>query len=110
MVVHADSPCVRWSLCVAILATLSFPVFAQDVNPVPPVAKGLWTLQEARTQLRKYPKDVFLQYVALKLGQREGIDATELIGLDDPTQRQMADQRRQGVDLFNLFSICNQFR
>ena len=104
MVVHAGSPCVRWSLFVVILATLSFPVFAQDVNPARPVAKGLWTLKEARTQLRMYPKDVFLQYVALKLGQREGIDATELIGSNDPTQRQMADQRRQGVDLFNLFS------
>lgn len=104
MIVHAGSPCVRWSLFVVILVTLSFPVFAQDVNPVPPVAKGLWTLKEARAQLRMYPKDVFLQYVALKLGQREGIDATELLGLNDPTQQQMADQRRQGVDLFNLFS------
>ena len=104
MAVYAGSLSFRWTLVVGILAAVSLPAFARDGKSTPPAPKGLWTFEEARAQLKMYPKDVFLQYVALKLGQREGIDATELIGLNDPTRRQMAAERRESVDLFNLFS------
>lgn len=101
MINRFGSMCFRWLLLFGIAST---SVFAQDGQSTPPASRGLWTFEEAQTQLKMYPKDVFLQYVALKLGQREGFDATELIGLNDPTRRQMAAQRREDVDLFNLFS------
>src|SRR5947209_5339079 len=33
--------------------------------------KPVWTLDEAMAQLRLYPKDAYLQYVALQLARRE---------------------------------------
>ncbi len=96
-----SSICVRVLLLVGIASTTAF---AQDGEPAAPASRGLWTFEEAQAQLKMYPKDVFLQYVALKLGQREGIDATELLRLQDPTRRQIAAERRENVDLFNLFS------
>ena len=96
------STCVRWVLMASIFI-LAHQSFAQDTEPAAkPTA--LWTFEEAQAQLKMYPKDVFLQYVALKLGQREGFDATELLGLNDPTRREIAAERRENVDLFNLFS------
>lgn len=103
MVIHSGSKCVRWLLLLAALSAMTITAVAQDAEKeIAP--KPLWTFEEAQTQLKMYPKDVFLQYVALKLGQRGGFDATELLGLNEPTRRQVAAQRRETVDLFSLFS------
>lgn len=103
MVQHAGSMCVRWLLIWGTLTAMISPTSAQDPDTAAK-PKGLWTFEEARAQLNMYPKDVFLQYVALKLGQREGFDATEILGMNTTTRRQMAAERRENVDLFNLFS------
>ncbi len=103
MVIHSGLICVRWLLLLGALSAMTFPAGAQDVEKV--VAPGaLWSFEEAQAQLTMYPKDVFLQYVALKLGQRDGIDAAELLGLNERTQRQVAAERRESIDLFSLFS------
>ena len=103
MVIHSGSKCVGWLMLLAILSALTITVVAQDAKKVVE-PKPLWSFEEAQAQLRMYPKDVFLQYVALKLGQRDGFDAAELLGLNEPTRRQVAAERRESVDLFNLFS------
>jgi len=93
---------VRW-VWLAVILTVIHPAFAQDVEKAArPTA--LWSFDEAQAQLKMYPKDVFLQYVALKLGQREGFDATEMLRLNERTRRQIAAERRKDIDLFNLFS------
>ncbi len=63
-----------------------------------------WTLAEARSQLRLYPKDPYLQYVALQLARQqrqfkevEG-EVRQLLGR--PTRQ----DRRQDVNLFGMFS------
>ncbi|MDA1229443.1 MAG: hypothetical protein O2856_01590, partial [Planctomycetota bacterium] len=101
MMNRSGSMFVCWLLLLGIVSKAGF---AQDRESAAPAPKGLWTFDEAQAQLKMYPKDVFLQYVALKLGQRQGFDATELLGLNTPTRRQMAAQRRENVDLLNLFS------
>lgn len=103
MVIHARSRRVPALILLLTLSAMTITADAQDPEKVAE-PKPLWSFEEAQAQLRMYPKDVFLQYVALKLGQREGIDATELLGLNAPTRRQVAAERRENVDLFNLFS------
>jgi len=103
MVIQLGSKCVRWLLLLATLSAMTITAVAQEAENVVE-RKPLWSFEEAQAQLRMYPKDVFLQYVALKLGQRDGFDATELLGLNEPTRRQIAAERRENVDLFNLFS------
>lgn len=104
MVFQFNACWVRWSLMFGILSAMTLAAFSQEDDKAVAGAKGLWTFDEAQAQLKMYPKDVFLQYVALKLGQRQGFDATGLLGLNTPTRRQMAAQRRENVDLLNLFS------
>lgn len=89
-------------LAVCLLLT-ACPIFAQDKAKSQAVGP-IWTFEEVQAQLQKYPKDVFLQYVALKLGQRDGFDATEMLGLNERTRREISAERRENVDLFNLFS------
>ncbi|MCA9060107.1 MAG: hypothetical protein KDA85_16480, partial [Planctomycetaceae bacterium] len=63
-----------------------------------------WTFDDAVRQLQLYPRDTFLQYVVLKLGQRQGFDATTMAGMGETSLREIANQRREQVDLFSLFS------
>ncbi len=103
MVIQFGSKCVQWLLLLGTLSAVTMTAVAQDAEKAV-APQPLWTFDEARAQLQMYPKDVFLQYVALKLGQRDGIDAAELIGLNERTRREVAAERRESVDLFNLFS------
>lgn len=64
-----------------------------------------WTLEEALKQLRLYPRDSYLQYVAMQLARRE--NRAEAIG--DNISRMNGDFRNPGgrtdqVDLFSMFS------
>jgi hypothetical protein len=93
---------VRWILTALLLATV-FSAHAQAQSKQP-AARTPWRIEDVKKQLGKYPKDVFLQYVALKLGQRGGYDVSDLPGLRERTRRQMSGERRESVDLFNLFS------
>jgi hypothetical protein len=66
-----------------------------------------WTYDEAISQLKLYPKDAYLQYVVLQLGRRENRLAeasAELDRLLGNAARRQANERAEGVDLFNIFS------
>lgn len=80
------------------------PLAGQEKAP----GKGhAWTLEVAMNQLKLYPRDAYLQYVALQLARREGradeigdridrlISGGGLVGGNDRVDR---------VDLFSLFS------
>ena len=97
MVVRSDWMCFRRLLILLSLSATITTATAQDAAKGRTPESG-WTFEEAQSQLTMYPKDVFLQYVALKLGQRDGFDATELLRLNDPSRRQIAAERRENVD------------
>src|SRR4051794_11665479 len=68
-----------------------------------------WTGEQAMAQLRLYPRDPYLQYVALQLARRDnrvgaaGEEVAHLAGLD-MDRRQQAANRRDRVDLFSIFT------
>ena len=64
-----------------------------------------WTLDEAIDHLRLYPRDVYMQYVALQLARNEGRlqEVTAIIQSVNPGQSRFAARQRQ-VDLFSIFS------
>jgi hypothetical protein len=74
-------------------------------RPRPAPTPQAWTLDEALAQLDLYPRDPYLQYVALQLGHREnrlqaaGDRVQQLVFRDDP-----APNRRDRVDLFSIFT------
>jgi Protein of unknown function (DUF1559) len=82
------------------------PLVAQD--KVSATAHA-WTFEEAMQQLRLYPRDPYLQYVALQLARRGGRtdDAgsriEQMIWADDNMVRG-PNERARRVDLFSLFS------
>jgi hypothetical protein len=101
-------------LCLFVLGVGStLPVIGQEKespkgseNKTAKVSTG-WTLDEAMAHLDLYPRDVYVQYVALQLAARENkLDAIspqieQIIGLS--ARQQWGDRARQ-VDLFSLFS------
>ena len=85
--------------------TSFWPVEAQTTIPHP--SPQAWTLAEAQARLRLHPEDVYLQYVALQLARRANrLDevAAELEKLTGATRRARGRDRRDGVDLFSLFT------
>ena len=62
-----------------------------------------WSLDEAIAQLRMYPRDTYLQYVALQLATGEGRTGEVVNELNRLTRSQ--DWRRGRADQVNLFSI-----
>jgi hypothetical protein len=65
-----------------------------------------WTLDEAVAALALQPRDAYLQYVVLQLARREGrFDELEprVRGLA-PTDVDFRAERREGADLFGLFT------
>ncbi len=100
---------VPLGLALAALAA-SLPGAAPLVGQEKAVAKGhAWKLDEALQQLKLYPRDAYLQYLALQLAEREGrgedvghqID--RIINGGDAFPRP-ANERAGRVDLFSLFS------
>jgi hypothetical protein len=72
----------------------------------PPVAR--WTLEEALEQLNLYPRDPYLQYVALQLARREKQVEPVSRKIDQIVRadQRAADRRgrRDRVDLFSIFT------
>jgi hypothetical protein len=69
--------------------------------------KQAWTLDEAMAQLGLYPKDAYLQYVALQLARREKRGdqiAAQIEQLVSDEVRQERMGRANRVDLFSIFS------
>ncbi|RIK76706.1 MAG: hypothetical protein DCC67_13505 [Planctomycetota bacterium] len=73
-------------------------------NAAPAAGRG-WTLDQALAHLRLFPRDAYVQYVALQLAQREGLQeevAAQLQGVRGLVNRRLG--RRQDVDAFSIFS------
>jgi hypothetical protein len=69
--------------------------------------KQAWPLDEAMAQLSLYPRDAYLQYVALQLARREqrGDEiATHIEQLVSDEVRQQRIGRANRADLFSIFS------
>src|SRR5713226_668445 len=66
-----------------------------------------WTIDEAMAQLRLYPRDAYLQYVALQLARREQREdeiARQIEQFLGDEVRQQRNQRANRADLFNIFT------
>ena len=93
-----------FTLSLLVLGGAAAPLFAGDDDPAPAKANAGFTLDEALQQLRLYPKDAYLQYVALQLARRENrVDeiAGQIFRGDDWARRA---GRREDVDLFSIFT------
>ena len=80
-------------------------VRGQEKTPNTP--RSAWTLDEAMAQLRLYPKDPFLQYVALQLARRENSVndvVSQIEQLADTDARFQRNERANRVDLFSVFT------
>lgn len=89
----------------AVFAPGHSQIAAQTTTP----AKGRgWTLDEAMQQLRLYPQDPYLQYVAMQLARREKREGEIAQQIDQLIGRgEMfggGNERVGQVDLFSLFS------
>jgi hypothetical protein len=68
-----------------------------------PTAGTAWTFEEAMAQQQLYPDDVCLQYIAMKVAQRQGLNPVDTIS-EWQQLRNRAQVRFEGVDLFTIFS------
>ena len=96
-----------WITLAAILITLTNPAPAKRKKGASRHSPRVWTLEEAMAQLRLHPHDAYLQYVALQLARREGRLDEVVLGLRGIMNNQRtssANERRDSVDLFSLFS------
>jgi hypothetical protein len=92
---------------VALLVGLAVPVSPSAAQEKVPAKEQAWTLEEARQQLRLYPRDAYLQYVALQIARREGRIDEVAAGIErmmggEPWR--LANERASRVDLFSIFS------
>jgi hypothetical protein len=69
--------------------------------PKPAARRAAWTLDEALAQLELYPRDAYLQYVAMQLARRQG--RAEEVG-EKLTVQLFGSSGWPKVDLFSLFS------
>jgi hypothetical protein len=98
--------CVATCLALVACASSFHLVTAQQAKaPDAEAGPHRWTLEEARAHLRLYPRDAYMQYVALQLARREGNLAEVAAELQqrDPL-RDPWRQRQDQVDLFSIFS------
>ncbi len=96
--------CVLLGMVIAGVASIG-TVAAQEKSGRQDQNLKPWTFDEAVGQLRMYPRDVYLQYVVMQLGQREGRAAEADAALMHTLGREnVFNQRNRQVDLFSLFS------
>ena len=98
---------LSWTLAIALLALPSGLAQSRGQEPgATPRSAQAWTLEEALTALALQPRDAYLQYVVLQLARRAGRFgevAPRVQGLI-PNDADVRAERREGVDLFSLFS------
>src|SRR5262245_61206599 len=88
------------------LLLVTLVIYGRETTNEPAVEFKKWTLDEAMAQLRLYPNDSYLQYVAMILARNESKTeavATEIemrMGQNDRWQ----EGRRDQVDLFSIFT------
>ncbi len=90
-----------------LMTGVTAPLSVAADDPTPAKSKTAFTIDEALQQLRLYPKDAYLQYVALQLARRENrfdevAQQVDMIrGNNNGNQR---EGRRNDVDLFSIFT------
>ncbi len=71
-------------------------------------AKSAWTAEEALAQLGDYPRDPYLQYVALQLARRNKNDLPTMQSIEQlllqEGRREQRPDRLGNVDLFSIFT------
>ena len=74
----------------------------------PDKTKAAWTSEEALAQLHDYPRDPYLQYVAMQMARREkaGDDVYQQVEqlLAQEGRREQREGRVENVDLFSVFT------
>ncbi len=100
----------RWmslALCfsVGVIVSWSNEISAQGVKPTSPRTKP-WALEGAMEHLQMYPNDAYLQYVAMQLANRQGLEMeiSRKIAAITNAGRPEWRRRQDGVNLFSLFS------
>ncbi len=99
-----------WVALVAVLVCSTGPAAVTSSAQAPPQRTSqAWTLNEALAQLTLYPRDAYLQYVALQLARRAGrfVEVYQRIQamLPNDLGRDMTRaRRRDSVDLFSIFT------
>ncbi len=107
LVIHKALRCPI--LVFLIGAGLGAPMALAEAADDPAAAKRnvSFTLDEALQQLRLYPRDPFLQYVALQLARRANRAdqvASEIANLRGNNEANQRTGRRDQVDLFSIFT------
>jgi hypothetical protein len=85
--------------------TGSSPTVA-DVPPSSPSSQSAqaWTLEAALAQMRLYPRDPYLQFVALQLARREGKEEDTIKEIEELIGRRGRPEGRENPDLFSIFT------
>jgi hypothetical protein len=96
---------IAWIIFAAGLATCAGPIPCRAQLKSGVKSQQAWTLDEALSQLGLYPRDAYLQYVAMQLAGRQNrlAEVADQIGRMRGA-RDERDERRSGVDLFSIFS------
>ncbi len=97
----------RLATLLIVLGFIGGTLFAEDSEQVRSPQGAPWTLDEALGQLELYPRDAYLQYVALQLARRGGEDdfkrvVESLRGTAGRGGQRNRVRRRAQIDLFSL--------
>jgi hypothetical protein len=98
---------IVWMIFAATLVTCIEPRTCQAQLKSNLKSQQAWTLDEAMAQLRLYPKDVYLQYVAMQLANRQNRLAEIADQIDSMRGNEAWEDRSErlsSVDLFSTFS------
>lgn len=87
-------------VCVPTLVFLADSPPAASAEKLPLRSKQAWGLDEAMQQLKLYPNDPYLQYVAMQLARRRGLAEHTITRIE----RLAPAERRTQVDLFSVFT------
>src|SRR5262245_51796311 len=90
-----------------VVATLAVGLASHSSRGQEPPKKPAWDLDEVLGQLGQHPKHVYLQYVAMMLGLREGRDREIAERLERVMRPEMVEERagrRSRADLFSTFT------
>ncbi|HYG82827.1 MAG TPA: hypothetical protein VD861_20695, partial [Pyrinomonadaceae bacterium] len=98
---------LSWVALLALLACAFRPAAVTSSAQTARRSPQAWTLNEALAQLTLFPRDPYLQYVALQLARRAGrfVEVYQRIQASLPEERAaIRAGRRDSVDLFSIFT------
>src|SRR5438132_4520089 len=99
---------MKTRILATILLLVGLVIYGREQKEQPAVEFQKWTLNGTMAQLRLYPSDSYLQYVAMILARNENRsdeiagEIERMIGRENRWEE--ARNRRQQVDLFSIFT------